>query len=92
MVGGSSRISARALRKKSPAHRSEERPRFAYFPFGGGTRACIGEEFAWNEGALVLATLGQRWRAKQLPGHDVRPEALFTVRPRGGLAMVIEAR
>lgn len=75
-----------------PARRSEERPRFAYFPFGGGARACIGEEFAWNEGALVLATLGQRWRAKRLPGDEVRPEALFTVRPRGGLPMVVEAR
>jgi len=75
-----------------PARQSEDRPRFAYFPFGGGARACIGEEFAWNEGALVLATLAQRWRAKHLPGREVRPEALFTVRPRGGLPMVVEAR
>jgi cytochrome P450 len=72
--------------------RPSERPRFAYFPFGGGVRACIGEEFAWNEGALVLATLAQRWRAKPIPGREVRPEALLTVRPRGGLPMVVEAR
>jgi cytochrome P450 len=72
--------------------RASDRPRFAYYPFGGGARACIGEEFAWNEGALVLATLAQRWRAKRLPGREVRPEALFTVRPRGGLPMVVEAR
>jgi cytochrome P450 len=72
--------------------RSSARPRFAYFPFGGGSRACIGEEFAWNEGALVLATLAQRWRAKGVPGPELRPEALFTVRPRGGLPMVVEAR
>src|SRR5262249_32857353 len=36
------------------------RPKFAYFPFGGGTRVCIGERFAWIEGTLVLATIGQR--------------------------------
>jgi cytochrome P450 len=69
-----------------------DRPKFAYFPFGGGARMCIGEEFAWTEGTLVLATLGQRWRAKEVPGREVRPEALFTVRPRGGLPIVVEAR
>ena len=53
---------------------------------------CIGEEFAWTEGTLVLATLCQRWRAKGGPGRQVRPEALFTVRPQGGLPMVVEAR
>jgi cytochrome P450 len=72
--------------------RPSDRPKFAYFPFGGGARTCIGEEFAWNEGALVLATLAQRWRAKRVPGREVRPEALFTVRPRGGLPMVVEVR
>jgi cytochrome P450 len=75
----------------NPLHASD-RPKFAYFPFGGGARTCIGEEFAWNEGALVLATLAQRWRAKGAPGREVRPEALFTVRPQGGLPMVVEAR
>ena len=53
---------------------------------------CIGEEFAWAEGTLVLATLAHRWRAKGVPGREVWPEALFTVRPRGGLPMVVEAR
>lgn len=71
---------------------SSDRPKFAYFPFGGGARMCIGEEFAWTEGTLVLATLGQRWRARGVSGREVRPEALFTVRPRGGLPMVVEAR
>ena len=72
--------------------RASDRPKFAYFPFGGGARTCIGEEFAWTEGALVLATLCQRWRAKGLPGRNMHPEALFTVRPRGGLQMVVQAR
>jgi cytochrome P450 len=75
----------------NPVH-AHDRPKFAYFPFGGGARTCIGEEFAWNEGALVLATLAQRWRATGVPGREVRPEALFTVRPRGGLPMVVESR
>jgi cytochrome P450 len=37
------------------------RPKFSYFPFGGGTRICIGEQFAWMEGILILATITQRW-------------------------------
>ena len=46
--------------------RQTTRPKFAYFPFGGGTRVCIGEPFAWMEGILVLATLAQRWRLERL--------------------------
>ncbi len=44
------------------------RPRFSYFPFGGGSRQCIGESFAWMEGILLVATLAQRWRMRLLPG------------------------
>ncbi|MDX9972444.1 MAG: cytochrome P450, partial [FCB group bacterium] len=43
-------------------------PRFAYFPFGGGPRICIGEAFAWTDGILVLATLALRWRFQTVPG------------------------
>jgi cytochrome P450 len=66
------------------------RPRFAYFPFGAGARSCIGEPFAWMEGVLLLATIGQRWRLRLLPGHPVEPKALMTLRPRYGMRMVAE--
>jgi cytochrome P450 len=66
------------------------RPRFAYFPFGAGARSCIGEPFAWMEGVLLLATIGQRWRLRLLPGHPVELKALMTLRPRYGMRMVAE--
>jgi cytochrome P450 len=68
------------------------RPKFAYFPFGGGARQCIGEPFAWMEGVLVLATLGQRWRFRLDAGTRVEPQALITLRPRRGIRMRAEAR
>lgn len=68
------------------------RPRFAYFPFGGGARQCIGESFAWMELALVLATIGQRWRLRLVPGHPVVPQPLITLRPKYGMKMTIHAR
>jgi cytochrome P450 len=64
--------------------------RYAYFPFGGGPRKCIGEHFAWMEGTLVLATLAQRWRMHPLPGHVPGTEPRITLRPRGGLPMRAE--
>jgi cytochrome P450 len=49
-------------------------PRFAYFPFGGGARSCIGENFAWAEMILVLATIAGSWRLSMTPeAEDVRP-------------------
>ncbi len=68
------------------------RPRFTYFPFGMGPRQCIGEAFAWMEGVLVLATFAQRWKMDLVPGHPVEPEPLFTLRPKYGMKMRIEAR
>jgi cytochrome P450 len=66
-------------------------PRFAYFPFGGGPRKCIGEGFAWTEGILVLATLAQRWRLRPVPGAEVGSQPLITLRPTG-LRMIAERR
>jgi cytochrome P450 len=59
------------------------RHRFAYFPFGAGTRSCIGEAFAWMEGTLMLAVLASRFRLRPLPGSTVRTEARITLRPKG---------
>jgi cytochrome P450 len=73
------------------AEQIEKRPRFAYFPFGGGTRVCIGERFAWAEGVLVLATIAQRWRFRLVPGHPVATHAVITLRTRYGMKMKIES-
>jgi cytochrome P450 len=59
------------------------RHRFAYFPFGAGTRSCIGEAFAWMEGTLMLAVLASRFRLRPVPGSTVRTEARITLRPKG---------
>jgi len=68
------------------------RPKFAYFPFGGGARVCIGERFAWMEGVLLLAALGQKWTLDLAPGHPVATRALITLRPRHGMRMVASRR
>jgi len=67
-------------------------PPFSYFPFGGGPRRCIGESFAWAEAILLLATLCQRWRVRLDQSKTVEPQALFTLRPRGGIRTRIERR
>ncbi len=68
------------------------RPKFAYFPFGGGARQCIGEPFAWMEGTLILATLAQKWRLRLHPEQRVEPQPLITLRPRYGMRMTAEER
>jgi cytochrome P450 len=72
--------------------RVAERPKFSYFPFGAGTRVCIGEQFAWMEGTLVLATLAQRWRLRLAPGHPVAVQPIITLRPKHGMRMTVHAR
>lgn len=67
-------------------------PRFAYLPFGGGPRQCIGNVFALVEGTLVLATIAQRYRLRPAPGRAVRADPLVTLRPHGGLWMTLEGR
>ncbi|MBV9879537.1 MAG: cytochrome P450 [Gemmatirosa sp.] len=69
-----------------------ERPKFAYFPFGGGTRICIGEQFAWTETILVLATLARRWRMRVVPGQSVRPRARITLRQEPGVRVELHRR
>jgi len=67
-------------------------PKFAYFPFGGGNRQCIGEGFAWMELILVLATLAQKWKFELLPGHPVVPQPLITLRPKHGMMLTLTPR
>jgi Cytochrome P450 len=63
-------------------------PKYAYFPFGGGPRGCIGEGFAWMEMILIVATLAQQWKLRLGPGHPVVPQPLITLRPKHGLHMI----
>jgi cytochrome P450 len=69
---------------------SSGRPRFAYFPFGGGPRICIGNAFALMEARLILALVLQRYRLRRAAGHVVEMEPRITIRPRGGLPMRLE--
>jgi cytochrome P450 len=69
----------------------DERPRFAYWPFGGGTRICVGEQFAWMEGVLVLAALVRRWEVRVAAPFPV-PEPIITLRPTGGMPATLVAR
>ncbi len=68
------------------------RHRFAYLPFGGGPRVCIGNSFAMMEARLVLATLAQTYRFHLAPGHPVEAQGLITLRPRHGMKMILESR
>ena len=70
---------------------SATRPKLAYFPFGAGTRICVGEQFAWMEAMLVLATLARRWRV-HVPGPDPALEPIITLRPNGGLPAKLQRR
>lgn len=67
-------------------------PRFAYFPFGGGPRQCIGNAFALMEAQLILAAIAQRFRLRLVPSHPVVPLASITLRPRHGVKVMLEAR
>jgi cytochrome P450 len=69
------------------------RPRFSYFPFGGGSRGCMGEAFAWMEGVLVIAALAQRWRFRVVDETTIpEPHPAITLKPKNGIRMRVENR
>jgi cytochrome P450 len=67
-------------------------PRFAYFPFGGGPRQCIGNTFALMEATLILATIARKFRLRLAANHPVVPLASITLRPRHGVRVTLESR
>jgi cytochrome P450 len=67
-------------------------PKYAYFPFGGGPRLCIGNTFAMMETTLVLATIAQRYRFTLAPGHQVAVQPTFTLRPLHGIQAILTPR
>jgi cytochrome P450 len=74
----------RWLRDDQRIHR-----RLAYFPFGAGSRSCIGESFGWMEGVLLLATIARRWRLIAIDNTFPEIEARITLRPRGAVMMTV---
>jgi cytochrome P450 len=75
-----------AAMKKNPL------PRFAYFPFGGGPRVCVGAGFAMMEAILLLATMAQRFRMSLVAGRKVKMLPSVTLRPKNGIRMVLHER
>jgi cytochrome P450 len=69
--------------------RSDARPRFAYFPFGGGRRLCIGQSLAMMELRLILAMVAQIYRLRLVPGTPVEPQPLVSLQPPDGLRMTL---
>jgi cytochrome P450 len=72
--------------------RGENRHRFAYAPFGGGPRQCIGNNFALMEGVLALAMIAQKYELNLCPGTDIQPHMPGTLRPRGGVPVILKRR
>lgn len=76
----------------SPAAATGQRPRWSYFPFGGGSRSCIGEAFAWMEAVLVLATIARRWRVTAVGERHPPLKPTITLRPKGPLHVRVVRR
>jgi len=70
----------------------QQRPRYAYFPFGGGQRLCIGNIFALVEARLILATLAQKWRFTLVPDQPFELVPSITIRPKYGIQVVAHRR
>jgi cytochrome P450 len=72
--------------------RGSDRPKFAYFPFGGGPRGCIGNTFALVEGALTLAGLAQRFHFRPADDREPAIDMTFVLRPKGAVNLVVRKR
>jgi cytochrome P450 len=67
-------------------------PKYAYFPFSGGPRQCIGNSFAMMEAVLLMVTILQKFRLDLVPDHPVLPQASITLRPKFGMKMNLKKR
>ncbi len=74
------------------AARDQNRPRYAFLPFGAGPRVCIGASFAMIETVVILATLLRSLRFRPVPGHQPRPVARITLRAEGGMPLLVAPR
>jgi cytochrome P450 len=70
----------------------EKLPKYAYFPFGGGPRRCVGEQFAWFEGVIMLAAIGRRWKMSHIPSHKAEMWPRITLQPKNGMMMRLSER
>jgi cytochrome P450 len=69
-----------------------ELPKFAYFPFGGGQRTCIGNSFAKMQTSLMLATMAQHFRCRLAPSFELELRPTLTLQPKHGISIVVEKR
>jgi cytochrome P450 len=67
-------------------------PKFAYFPFGGGPRICIGNTFAMMEIVLLLATIAQKYQLALVTKRPVERQPAMSLRPRNGIRMILSKR
>jgi cytochrome P450 len=80
----------RFIPERFAPEKMDRRPRYTYFPFGGGPHLCLGNQFGMTQGQLILATVAQRYRLERVPGHPVEPLPGVTLRQRQGfLAMLV---
>ena len=80
------------LPERFAAANEENIPKYAYFPFGGGPRVCIGNQFAMMEAQLVLATILQRYHLSLIEGQQIKLNPLVTLRPEPDIQMRINRR